>query len=83
MFLAGFTPFPFKIITIASGFFGLNIFLFIIVAFLARGLRFFVVATLLRIFGNLIKKTIDKYFNILTVVFFILLIGGFLIIKYL
>ena len=63
--------------------FGLNIFLFIIVAFLAMGLRFFVVATLLRIFGNLIKKTIDKYFNILTVVFFILLIGGFLIIKYL
>ena len=83
VFLGGFTPFPFKIITIASGFFGLNIFLFVLIAFLARGLRFFLVATLLRIFGNLIKKTIDKYFNILTLLFFILFIGGFLVIKYL
>lgn len=80
---AGFTPFPFKIITIASGVFGLNIIAFILVSFIARGLRFFILAALLRIFGNFINKFIDKYFNILAILFFILLIGGFVIIKYL
>ena len=58
VFGAGFTPFPFKFITIASGFFNLNIFLFIIVAFIGRGLRFFLLAGLLKIFGNIIKSFI-------------------------
>ena len=80
---AGFTPFPFKFITIASGFFHLNIFLFIVAAFISRGLRFYLIAVLLRIFGNWIKNFIDKYFNILTILFFILLIGSFILIKYL
>ena len=79
---AGFTPFPFKFITIASGVFNLNIILFILVAFLARGLRFFLLAILLYVFGNIIKKFIDQYFNILAVIFFILLIGSFIIIKF-
>jgi len=78
---AGFTPFPFKFITIASGVFNLNIFLFIIVAMIARGLRFYLIATLLYIFGNTIKNLIDKYFNFLVSLFFILLIGSILIIK--
>tara|TARA_Y100000590_G_C15679090_1_gene999123 strand:+ start:613 stop:1197 length:585 start_codon:yes stop_codon:yes gene_type:complete len=80
---AGFTPFPFKLITIASGLFGLNIFLFLSVAFLARGLRFFLLAWLLKIFGNYILKFIDKYFNLLAMLFFILLILSFAVIKYL
>lgn len=80
---AGFTPFPFKFITIASGFFHLNIFLFIIVALIARGLRFYLIAILLRIFGNWIKHFIDKYFNLLAILFFILLIGGIILLKYL
>jgi len=79
---AGFTPFPFKFITIASGFFGLNLILFILVSFLARGLRFFLIAFLLRIFGNFILKYIDKYFNMLVIIFFIILFGSFLIIKF-
>ena len=76
---AGFTPFPFKFITIASGVFSLNIFLFILTAFIARGLRFYLLTSLLFIFGEKIKILIDKYFNILAGLFFILLLGSFLI----
>ena len=78
---AGFTPFPFKFITIASGVFSLNIFLFIFTAFIARGFRFYLLAILLFIFGEKIKFLIDKYFNILAVLFFILLVGSFMLIK--
>ena len=78
---AGFTPFPFKFITIASGVFSLNIFLFIFTAFIARGFRFYLLAILLFIFGEKIKFLINKYFNILAVIFFILLIGSFMLIK--
>ena len=80
---AGFTPFPFKFITIASGLFGLNLPLFISVAFFARGLRFFLVAGLIKLFGNFIKNLIDRYFNIIATLFFLLLIGSFILIKYL
>ena len=78
---AGFTPFPFKFITIASGVFNLNILLFILTAFLARGLRFYLLAGILFIFGEKIKILIDKYFNILTILFFIILIGSVLLIN--
>ena len=77
----GFTPFPFKFITIASGVFGLNIFLFIIVAIVARGLRFYLISSLLFIFGDQIRNLIDKYFNLLVSLFFILLIGSILFLK--
>ena len=80
---AGITPFPYKFITIASGVFGLNIFLFIIVSVIGRGLRFYLIAILLYFFGEKIKLIIDKYFNILTIVFFILLIGSVFIIRFL
>ncbi len=78
---AGFTPFPFKSVTIASGVFSLNSFLFIFTAFIARGFRFYLLAILLFIFGEKIKFLIDKYFNILAVLFFILLIGSFMLIN--
>ena len=78
---AGFTPFPFKFITIASGVFGLNILLFIIISIFARGLRFYLIAFLLRIFGEVIENIINKYFNFLASVFFILLIGSIVILK--
>ena len=79
---AGITPFPYKFITIASGVFGLNIFLFIIVSIIGRGLRFYLIAILLYFFGEKIKLIIDKYFNILTIVFFILLVGSVFIIRF-
>ena len=80
---AGFTPFPFKFITIASGFLHLNLFLFILVSFIGRGLRFYLIAILLKIFGNWINNFIDRYFNYLAILFFILLIGSFIFLKYL
>ena len=79
--IAGFTPFPFKVITIASGLFQLNFIIFILCSALSRGARFYLVASLLYFYGNGIKIFIDKYFNLLTILFFILLIGGILIIK--
>ena len=80
---AGITPFPYKFITIASGVFGLNIFMFIVVSIIGRGLRFYLIAILLYFFGEKIKLIIDKYFNILTIVFFILLVGSVFIIRFL
>jgi len=82
VFLAGFTPIPYKVFTIASGVFKLNFFLFLLASTVSRSLRFFAVAGLFRKFGPGIKGFIDKYFNLLAILFFILLIGGFLIIKY-
>ena len=79
--IAGFTPFPFKAITIASGLLQLNFIIFILCALLSRGARFYLIALLLYLFGEKIKIFIDKYFNILTILFFILLIGSIFIIK--
>ena len=81
--VAGFTPLPFKIITIASGLFQLNLVVFVLCSLIARGCRFYIIAGLLYLFGEAIKKFIDRYFNFLTVLFFILLIGGVLILNYL
>ena len=81
--IAGFTPFPFKVITIASGLFQLNFLIFVLCSLLSRGARFYIVSSLLYFFGNNIKIFIDKYFNFLTILFFILLIGSILLIKFL
>ena len=80
---AGFTPFPFKFITIASGEFNLNLIQYTNVAIFARGLRFYLLASLLYIFGNSIKVMIDKYFNLLASLFFVLLVGSILLVKFL
>ncbi len=79
--IAGFTPFPFKVITITSGLFQLNFIIFIICSLLSRGARFYIVTALLYFYGDKIKIFIDKYFNILTILFFVVLIGSILIIK--
>ena len=83
VFSAGFTPIPYKVFTISSGVFKLNFFLFFIASTISRSLRFFAVAALFRKFGPEIKDSIDKYFNLLAILFFILLLGGFLFIKFL
>lgn len=83
VFSAGFTPIPYKVFTIASGVFRLNFLLFLLASTISRSLRFFLVAGLFRKFGPSIKGFIDKYFNWLALLFFILLFGGFLVIKYL
>ncbi len=81
VFSAGFTPIPYKVFTIASGVFKLNFFLFLLASALSRSLRFFAVAALFRKFGPGIRIFIDKYFNWLAVLFLILLLGGFLVVK--
>lgn len=83
VFAAGFTPIPYKVFTIASGVFKLNFFLFLLASLISRSLRFFLVAALFKKFGPEIKSFIDKYFNWLALLFFLLLFGGFLVIKYL
>jgi len=82
VFLAGLTPIPYKIFTIASGVFKMNFILFIIASTISRSLRFFAVASLFRKYGPGIKGFIDRYFNWLALLFFVLLLAGFLIIKY-
>ncbi len=77
VFFAGLTPFPYKVITIASGVTQLDLGVFGMASILSRGLRFFLVATLLWYFGPWIRTFIDRYFGWLTLAFFALLFGGF------
>ena len=83
VFTAGFTPIPYKVFTVSSGAFQMNIFMFIIASVVGRSARFFLVAYLLWKYGANIKSFIDKYFNLLAMLFTVLLIGGFVLIKYL
>jgi membrane protein YqaA with SNARE-associated domain len=80
---AGFTPFPYKVITIASGAFGIDLLTFALASAVSRGARFYLVAALLWKFGPPIKAFIERYLGLLTAIFFVLLIGGFVAIKYL
>ncbi len=77
VFTAGFTPLPYKLITISGGLFNINLPMFIIASVVSRGMRFFLVAALIWKFGAPIKSFIEKYFNILAVAFTVLLIGMF------
>ncbi len=79
---AAVTPFPYKVLTIFSGATGLNLALFTLVSIVGRGLRFFLVAGLLHKFGEPIQSFIEKRLNLLFVVGMLLLIGGFVAIKY-
>ena len=83
VFLAGFTPIPFKVITIASGMTGMSIWAMLGASVVGRGGRFFLVALLLRLFGERVKGLIDRYFGLLTLAAGILLIGGFVVIRWL
>ena len=85
LFLAGFTPLPFKVFTITSGIISFNLFIFFFICIISRGLRFFIVAYLSFKFGNavnkLMEKKITKWFVIIG--FIMILIAGiiYLIIK--
>ena len=72
LFLAGFTPLPYKVFTISSGLIGFNIFIFIIISFISRGLRFFIVSYLSYKFGSLftsfMNKHGSKWFSILGII---------------
>lgn len=83
VFTAGFTPLPFKVITISSGAFNVNLGMFLLASFLSRSARFFLIGGLLAFFGEPVKQFIDRYFNLLAILFVVLLFGGFLVLKYL
>ena len=61
LFLAGFTPLPYKVFTIASGLIGFNFLIFVLISFISRGLRFFIVSYLSHRFGNLFNEFMDKH----------------------
>jgi len=79
--VAGLTPIPYKLFTIAAGAFKIDFVTFVIASVLSRSARFFLVGGLIYLFGPPIRAFIDKYFNLLAIVFMILLIGGFVLIK--
>lgn len=81
VFGAGITPFPYKIITIASGVVRLDLVVFTITSVIARGMRFYFIAWLLKRFGDPMKVFIEKNLNLLSILFLVLLIGGFAAVK--
>ena len=83
IFTAGFTPIPYKVFTITAGAFDINFMMFTIASIVSRGARFFLIAWLLWKYGQRIKLFLEKYFNLLAFGFTFLLIGGFVLIKYL
>lgn len=78
---AGFTPLPYKVFTLAAGAFKINFAVFVLASTIGRSARFFLVAGLIYKFGLPVKAFIEKYFNILSIAFFVLLILGFYLIK--
>jgi len=79
---AGFTPLPYKVFTLAAGAFQINFPVFVLASLVSRSARFFIVAGLIWKYGAPIKVFIEKYFNILSIVFIVLLFAGFVLVKY-
>lgn len=80
--IAGFTPIPYKVFTIAAGAFKIDFIVFVLASIAGRAGRFLLVAFLIYRFGPPIRSFIDKYFNLLTIAFFVLLVLGFILLKY-
>ncbi|MBF9041929.1 DedA family protein [Rhodobacterales bacterium HKCCE4037] len=81
--IAGLTPFPYKVITIMSGWTAMPIGTFIMTSIIARGLRFFIVALLLWKFGAPIRDFIERRLGLMFILFCLLLVGGFYVLKFL
>lgn len=81
--LKGLTPIPFKLVTIASGIAHFNFPLFVILATITRGARFFIIAALLKRFGEPVQAFIEERLNLFAWGFLILLVGGFAIVAWL
>jgi membrane protein YqaA with SNARE-associated domain len=80
--IAGFTPIPYKVFTITAGMFKINFMVFFLASLVSRSARFFLVGGLIYLFGPRIQRFIDRYFDLLAVSFTILLVGGFVLFKY-
>ena len=83
IFLAGLTPIPYKVFTLTAGVFSINFGVFVVASVVSRSLRFFLVAGLIYKYGAPISRFIDRYFELLAVVFGVLIVLGFVAIKYL
>ena len=82
VFVAGFTPIPYKVFTISSGITGLSFPLFVVGSIVSRGLRFLIVCGLIYWFGPPIKAFIERYLGLLTILATVLLVGGFVALKF-
>jgi membrane protein YqaA with SNARE-associated domain len=82
VFLAGFTPLPYKVFTLASGVFLISFPVFVVASTVSRGARFFILAGLVHFFGPQIKGFIDKHFDRLAWIFAILLVAGFFVLNF-
>jgi membrane protein YqaA with SNARE-associated domain len=82
VFTAGLTPIPYKVFTTAAGVFRIDFGEFILASAFSRSMRFFAVAGLIYYFGPPVRIFIDKYFNLLSIAFVVLLIGGFAIVRW-
>jgi membrane protein YqaA with SNARE-associated domain len=79
--IAGFTPIPYKVFTIASGVFAMNLPLFVLASVLSRGLRFFIEGMLIARYGARMRDVLERNFNLMTALFVGLLVGGFLVLR--
>jgi membrane protein YqaA with SNARE-associated domain len=79
--IAGITPFPYKVITIMSGWTAMPLATFVVTSIVARAFRFFIIAALLRAFGTPIRDFIERYLGLVFSLFVVLLVGGFALLK--
>ncbi len=79
---SAFTPIPYKVFTISAGVWKINFLIFLLASAIGRSGRFFLVGGMIYLFGEKMRALIEKYFDILSLVFFALLIAGFFVIKY-
>jgi len=79
--VAAFTPIPYKVATIAAGATAMPLGPFVLVSIVGRAARFLIVAAILRIFGAPVRRTLERHFDLATVLFLVLLVGGFLVIR--
>ena len=79
--IGGFTPIPYKFFSISAGIFDINLKKFILASIIGRGGRFFLVCTLIFFFGSRINYFLENYFEIFTIIFTLLLIGGFVFVN--
>ena len=80
VFMAGLTLIPYKVFTISAGVFAINFPVFVLASVLSRGLRFFLLAGLIYLYGESIRSFVDRYFNLLTWIFALIFVLGFVLI---
>jgi membrane protein YqaA with SNARE-associated domain len=83
IFAAGFTPIPYKVFTLSAGVFSISLPIFLFASTVSRSARFFLVAGLIYAYGPPIQAFIDRHFDRLAWLFLVLLVGGFVVVRYL